>query len=216
MRISLVLLLIVFMSCSSEKIIELPEIKQAKITEINDVSPAYLFYDEMQPDSVELNRKNLISTTNWLVNVDKRLTLGQAIPRIQFLQQKKNNSSHKNEAAKNYYTCHDLSENNLGFIEFTGINYHLLETESASKTLEVIVETLDNISIKKSAAAIISFETNLENLISDLKNISTETPQKVSLRLKASLTFQDYISLKEKLTTINFEDITIDNNEFIY
>lgn len=119
-------LIIVFLciSCGNKKELQLPEIDSTQITEITDVSAAYLFYDETQADSVELNRKNLISTTNWLVNVDKRLTLKQAIPHIKFLQDKKKSSSHKNEKAKNYFTCHDLSKNNLGFLEFTEINYH--------------------------------------------------------------------------------------------
>ena len=67
--------LIIFASCGKEKIVQLPEINHSKISKINDVSAAYLFYDVTQPDSVELNRNNLISTTNWLINVDKRLTL---------------------------------------------------------------------------------------------------------------------------------------------
>ena len=50
-----------FWSCANEKTIQLPEINGAKITELQDVSAAYLFYDETQPDSLELNRKNLIS-----------------------------------------------------------------------------------------------------------------------------------------------------------
>ena len=32
---------------------------------------------------------------------------------------------HKNENAKNYYTCNDVSQHNLGFIEFTNVIYHL-------------------------------------------------------------------------------------------
>lgn len=202
------------MSCSSEKKIELPEIKQATITEVIDVSPAYLFYNETQPDSVELNRKNLISTTNWLVNVDKRLTLNQAIPKIQFIQDKKRNSSHKNEAAKNYFTCHDLSQNNLGFIEFTDVFYHLDEKPNAE--IEIIVESLDVMTIKKTSNAIISMESNLKNLTKDLNAISQEKPPKVTLSLKNSISFQDYITLKDFLSALNPQDFTIDNNEFIY
>lgn len=128
-------LTIVFLciSCGNKKELQLPEIDNAEITEITDVSAAYLFYDETQPDSVELNRKNLISTTNWLVNVDKRLTLKQAIPHIKFLQDKKKSSSHKNEKAKNYFTCHDLSETNLGFLEFTNIIYKFGEKIPTTK-----------------------------------------------------------------------------------
>ncbi|MGB5420208.1 MAG: hypothetical protein WBN21_15385, partial [Algibacter sp.] len=88
----LLIILTVLFSCGSDKVIQLPEISHSEITEILDVSPAYLFYDETQVDSIELNRKNLISTTNWLINVDKRLTLKQVIPHIKYLQDKKANS----------------------------------------------------------------------------------------------------------------------------
>ena len=96
-RIFLLLSITLLFSCGNEKELQLPQIENAKINQINDVSPAYLFYDETQPDSIELNRKNLISTTNWLVNVDKRLTLKQAIPKIKFLQEKKDTESIKNK-----------------------------------------------------------------------------------------------------------------------
>ena len=87
------LLFSLLISCGQDKTVQLPEIKHADISKINDVSAAYLFYDESKADSVELNRKNLISTTNWLVNVDKRLTLKQIIPHIKFLQDKKGTSN---------------------------------------------------------------------------------------------------------------------------
>ncbi len=82
-----ILLFIVFsvvLSCGNKKVLQLPE-----INDIKDVSAAYLFYDETVIDCIELNRKNLISSTNWLINVDKRLTLKQAIPKIKFLLDKR-------------------------------------------------------------------------------------------------------------------------------
>ncbi len=64
----IIILTLLFFSCGKDKSVLLPEIENANITEILDVSPAYLFYDETQPDSLELNRKNLIGTTNWLAS----------------------------------------------------------------------------------------------------------------------------------------------------
>ena len=146
-------------SCGNEKSVLLPEIENANITELLDVSPAYLFYDETQPDSLELNRKNLIISTNWLFNVDRRLTLEQAIPKIKFLQDKKRNAEmHKNENAKNYYTCNDTSIQNLGFIEFTDVVYQSMslrdyfidkaQYEKMSLALNVI--SMDNFSLETS------------------------------------------------------------------
>ncbi|WP_104736176.1 hypothetical protein [Hanstruepera ponticola] len=214
MRILLFFLLVVFMSCCSEKTIELPEIKQATITEVIDVSAAYLFYDETKPDSIELNRKNLISTTNWLVNVDKRLTLNQAVPKIKFIQEKKRNSSHKNEAAKNYFTCHDLSQNNLGFIEFTDVHYYLDEKPNAE--IEIIIEALDKITIKKNNDVDIFFKTNFKTLEKDLASIYPLETISVTLSFKRSMTFQQYITIKSKLDELDYSKILVDTNEFIY
>ncbi len=131
-------------SCNNERVIQLPEIENAKITEVLDVSPAYIFYDETQPDSTLFNRKNLIGTTNWLVNVDKRLTLRQAIPHIQYLQDRRKKASmHKNEAAKNYFTCNDTSINNLGFVEFTNVNYS--DSSEISQDIKTCIMTVDSL-----------------------------------------------------------------------
>lgn len=202
-------------SCGNEKVIQLPEVQQAKITEILDVSPAYFFYDETQPDSIELNRKNLIISTNWLFNVDKRLTLEQAIPKIKFLQDKKRNAKmHKNEAAKNYYTCNNTSIKNLGFIEFTDTNY-IEETNPKNNSI-IAINSLNDITVQHQDLKLSEVEINdliiqLENNFSNSEDIIVLT-----LHLNKKLKFQDYITVKSKLQNLNFETIVIDNNEYIF
>ena len=178
--ILLFILCFLVISCGKEKVIQLPEIEHSEITEINDVSAAYLFYDETQPDSVELNRKNLISTTNWLVNIDKRLTLKQVIPHIQFLQEKKKNSSHKNKNAKNYFTCNDISLKNLGFIEFTDVVYrNEIVSNYFSKTSNltqkqmfgVVIHSINDIEITDYNQKLITKTSNLTHLLPDLNTI---------------------------------------------
>ena len=44
-----------------------------------------MFYTKDTGD-IEFNRRNMISTTNWLVNIDKRLTLKQILPHLKYLQ----------------------------------------------------------------------------------------------------------------------------------
>lgn len=221
MRFILVFIFAFVMSCGSDKIIELPEIKYSNITEITDISPAYIFYDETQPDSLELNRKNLISTTNWVVNIDKRLTLGQVIPQIQFLQNKKNNSSHKNEAAKNYFTCNNTSIKNLGFIEFTGVNYHLEkkkqeeEMMNLENQIKIFAPKLNTLQIKTSLDSSLVV-TTIDKLFNELNTLSAKKPFELTLNLSAELTFQDYITLKDELTRLNSEDFVIHTSEFIY
>ncbi|WP_304142127.1 hypothetical protein [Mesoflavibacter zeaxanthinifaciens] len=202
-------------SCNNEKVIQLPEVEHAKITKILDVSPAYIFYNETQPDSVELNRKNLIISTNWLFNVDKRLTLEQAIPKIKFLQDKKRNAKmHKNEAAKNYYTCNDSSIKNLGFIEFTEVNY--VEEINPKNNSIIAINSLNDITVQHQDLKL--SEVNIDDLIIQLENnfSNSEENTGLTLHLNKKLKFQDYITVKNKLQNLNFETIVIDNNEYIF
>lgn len=221
-RIILLTIVCIVFSCVNEKTIQLPEIGHSEITEIQDVSVAYLFYDETQKDSVLLNRKNLISTTNWLVNVDKRLTLKQVIPQIKFLQEKKQNAGHKNEKAKNYFTCHDLSNNDLGFVEFTDViykqdnflpsqsfhNQYICLTAFSSDSLNASFTNVDSTKFNK-------FHKN--ELSKGIKSTLIDNDSAIIyLIFDKKLKFQDYISLKDEISKIKTEQIQIDKTEFIY
>lgn len=217
------LFLLFLLSCGNEKMVQLPELDHSEINEIKDVSAAYLFYNESQPDSVELNRKNLISTTNWLINVDKRLTLEQAIPKITFLQDKKRNAEvHKNEAAKNYFTCNNTNIKNLGFLEFTDVVYHfnktdfILNNEAPTDFNYIMVLNLNTINVVSSDNKIIS--TSLKTLSQTLKDSIKNKDLKTTLILgfEKQLSFQDYITLKSVVSELKSDALIIDTNEYIY
>ncbi|MFG6687895.1 hypothetical protein ACGK9U_15035 [Mariniflexile sp. HNIBRBA6329] len=222
----LIVLLFVF-SCGKDKVVELPEINQSEISEIKDISAAYLFYDETQPDSLELNRKNLINTTNWLINVDKRLTLKQAIPKIKFLQEKKQKSEHKNENAKNYFTCNDTSKKNLGFVEFTNVVYHneafhdYVASNSNldfSNKMKIDFYSSNEIYLEFPLFDITSVLSKKNNLLNNIKRILTNelSPVEIILSFNQNLTIQDYISYKLMFSELDLKNVTISNHEFIF
>ncbi len=232
-RLLFISVLFLFFSCGNEKVLQLPEIQNADITEVLDVSPAYIFYDETKQDSVELNRKNLIISTNWLINVDKRLTLEQALPSIIKLQEKKRNATmHKNEKARNYYTCNDTSIKNLGFIDFTDVEYRLnyseinyedIEIDDNSFGINLIINSLEDITIN---SFIISGETNLDQLNDYLKeklnDLNLDDKEhggdyyNLQIGFNKSLSFQDYISIKSKLLHFKNERTVINKIEHIF
>ena len=204
-------------SCGKDKMIKLPEITHSDISEINDVSAAYLFYDETKTDSVELNRKNLISTTNWLVNVDKRLTIKQAIPKIKFLQEKKQKSEHKNENAKNYFTCNNTSKKSLGFIEFTDVVYDTKGGEIGTvNNYSIAVINLNNIIIYPLNQS--DYKTSITKFIKDINNTlyNDKGNRTISLSFNNNLSFQDYITFKSVISKLDLKNITISNHEFIF
>lgn len=216
-------------ACGKDKIVQLPEIKHANISKINDVSPAYLFYDVTQPDSVELNRKNLISTTNWLINVDKRLTLGQAIPKIVFLQDKKRHATmHKNENAKNFFTCNDLSKHTLGFVDFTDVVYHIESSNEYfnKKNPKINFDQYISLKIKSADSILIDFFTNGCNLIQTSNQLNLIKHVKgnlintgnafIVLEFSKNLSFQDYMTIKHVLSKLDLKNVTIAHDEFVF
>jgi hypothetical protein len=237
------LLIIVFVitvfSCGNKKTILLPEISHTEITEIFDVSPAYLFYDETKPDSLELNRKNLISTTNWLVNVDKRLTLKQVFPKIKFLQDKKRNAKmHKNKAAKNYFTCNNTSIKNLGFIEFTNVHYNLKGCKPYKKD-SLYVYNNNNFKpyrdpyIQKDSTllemplffdndffictyGVILKKDQVKHYLNTLLQTRKEKQLKIITGFNKNISFQNYITYKTYIKSLESKAILISNNEYIY
>ena len=223
--LSLLSLFLIF-SCGKEKSVLLPEVENAKITQLTDVSPVYLFYDETLQDSLELNRGNLISTTHWLFNIDKRLTLEQVIPKIVFLQEKKRNAEvHKNENAKNYFTCNDTSINNLGFIEFTNVIYKtnflfpnvtLDYDNPKEKKLIIDFKSPRDVKIVNDLRDSIIKKSSLKEIKQDIESLPSDATYELILNINDQLTFQDYITFKSKLSQIMSSKITINENEFIY
>lgn len=222
-NIYLLISLLFLFSCGNEKVVQLPEINHSNISEIQDVSAAYLFYDASNQEGYELNRKNLISSTNWLVNVDKRLTLKQVIPQIKFLQNKKQTSSHKNENAKNYFTCNDISKKTLGFIEFTDVIYekygvvNILAdqiTNNDKNSLVVHITRLDDIKINVLFDPHIA-HTNIHNMMEDILSITKGQNYSLTLSFNEDLLFQEYIQIKSIATILESKNISISKTEFM-
>lgn len=212
------LLLLTLWSCGEKKSVQLAEVKTTEITEVLDVSAAYLFYDETNPEDVDLNRSNIISTTNWLINVDKRIALEYAIPEIIFMQNKKRNAEiHKNKDAKNYYTCNNTTIKNLGFIEFTDVVYHeevlhFKNTQQVSIRFNSEDEIITTIHFKNNTTV----KANKNTLQTVLKMIQAPTDTKLVLDFNKNLTFQEYITFKSLILGLDLNQLIIDNNEFIY
>lgn len=114
---------IILTSCQKE--VQLAQGSVTVLDEMTDHTPVYLFFVEQNGDTlVELNRKNTVSTTNWIFHVDKRLPLQLVTPKIINLQQmREDNQMHKNEEAGNFYSYSDSLKQSLAFYPFKEIKY---------------------------------------------------------------------------------------------
>ena len=217
-QLSIALLFTVILVSCNKKTVLLPETVNKDITQVLDVSPIYMFYDETKPDSTDFNRKNMISTTNWLVNIDKRLTLKQILPHLQYLQEKRSKDGmHKNENAKNYFTCSNPEIQNLAFIEFTNVIYHNeLTNNSFLKNSIVIDFNVNNeVTILKPNATKIILKTEADYLLNNIEEVIS-IEKKIYLTFNRNLSFQNYITYKSLLLNLDRNNVTISNDEFIY
>lgn len=134
MKYSMLIFLFIFFSCGNKKDILLPKSNVTLVKDIQDHSPIYIFFKINGKDTVaDVNRKNSIITTNWILNIDKRLPLRLVIPEVMKLQQKKREEkAHKNEAALNYYSYADSIGKNMAFIPFTEVYYKIGKPKSGT------------------------------------------------------------------------------------
>jgi hypothetical protein len=217
-RLFIIIPVVVLLISCNKKAVLLPETDTEEITKILDVSPIYIFYDETKPDSTDFNRKNMISTTNWLVNIDKRLTLQQILPRLQYLQEKRSKDGiHKNENAKNYFSCSNPEIQKLAFIEFTNVVYHDESSEKyISENYIVIDFNINNeIIILNPSTNKIILKTEANYLLNSIEKAVT-LENIIYLNFNKNLSFQDYITYKSLLLDLNLDNVTISNDEFIY
>lgn len=123
---SLIVFLFLF-SCGNKEDILLPKSDKTIVSDVLDHSPIYIFFRSKDKDTLaEVNRKNSIITTNWILNIDKRLPLKLVIPEVIKLQEKKRKEkTHKNEKAENYYSYADSIGKNMAFLPFTNVYYKM-------------------------------------------------------------------------------------------
>jgi hypothetical protein len=125
-------LLFLLLSCAKKEAVLLPKSDVTVISDVEDHSPIYIFFRTKAKDTlVEVNRNNAIVSTNWILNIDKRLPLRVLVPAVMKLQEKKRNAvAHKNEAAQNYYSYADSIHKNMAFLLFTEVYYKLEKPKS--------------------------------------------------------------------------------------
>ena len=123
---SLLIICLLF-SCGKKEDVLLPKSNVSIVKDVQDHSPIYIFFKKEGKDTIaDLNRKNAIISTNWILNIDKRLPLKVVIPQVIKMQEKKRNEKmHQNKESENYYSYADSIGKNLAFLPFTKVFYKM-------------------------------------------------------------------------------------------
>ncbi len=186
--LSLILLFVLF-SCGKDATILLPKSDVSIVKDVQDYSSIYLFFKTNGKDTlVEVNRKNSISSTNWIFHIDKRLPLRLVVPEIIKLQAKKEGSAHNSETSENYFSYSDSVHKNLAFISFAKLQFKLTNPKSGS---------------------IVYFSKNGDAL-QKLKNNAATT----SLGFDKNISFEKYIQYKIAVQNLHLSNVLVE--EFVY
>ena len=190
-------------SCSNKEVL-LPQVDRTIVTTVEDHSPIYMFFETKEKDTlVDLNRKNSISSTNWIFNIDKRLPLKLVIPEVIKMQAKKSGSMHNNAESQNYFSYSDSIHKKLAFVPFTKVIYKLEKPKSGV-----------NIYFSKNRILVDSIEVKRDSLETYLNKLPENLYHNINFCFDKNDNYGDYI--KNMIFIKNIEIELIKPEEFIF
>ncbi len=125
---------LVFICQCSDKEVLLPVIDEGGISEIENHSSIWIFYDPDGQDSkASLNKNNKLINTNWIFNIDRRLAMKDVIPLLQIMQADRNKDSmHKKEGMINYFSYADSENERISLVQFPETSFVAMGDNSKS------------------------------------------------------------------------------------
>jgi len=197
-------LVIIFLllSCGNKEDILLPKSNVTVVSDVIDHSAIYIFFRTSGKDTLaEVNRKNSIITTNWILNIDKRLPLKLVIPEVMKLQDKKRKEkAHKNEKAENYYSYADTIGKNMAFILFTKVYYVIGKPTEGDMIIRFKKEN--------NLAFVNGVEIHKKEIVNYVDSINQSVKPKMVLLFDKNMSFGEYVQNKiliKELDTFNKE-----------
>ncbi|MCF6168975.1 hypothetical protein [Lutibacter sp.] len=219
-----ILLAFVLLSCAKKEV-QLPTLAEKGLQEIFNHSEVWMFFQVKNNDTIaDINKKNIISTTHWIFNLDKRLPLKTIIPSISKLQYKHANSIHSKEGMHEYFSYADTLSKKLSFLKFDGVifktdsllsKYFIKENHKKYTNFNNINLTFNpnNSWINDAKMGQGELKTTLLEFI-DFSSGGKKTM--LHLNFNENLVYQDYLFYKTMIHNFNNENIVTNNIEFIF
>ena len=183
-KYSELIFILALFSCEGNKDILLPKADKTIVADVQEHSPIYIFFKIEGKDTIaDVNRKNSIVSTNWIFNIDKRLPLRLVILELIKLQEKKEKSMHKNEAAENFFSYANDVKKTMAFLPFTKVKYTLAKP----KTGVIVYFAKNNIVL------VDGVEVKKAELANYLGNISKDNSENINFCLDKNCNYDTYI-----------------------
>jgi len=211
MKIKILLLIVLLSYSCTNQPLKLPKNHADTETEVYNNSAIWIFYKVKNQDTIaELNRKNSISTTNWLFNIDRRLKLKQLYkPFKKVLAKRQKVSPHHVDGLKNYFSFADTLDKRNKFLEFKlkDIQYKKPILNDTSQVIFQFYKT--NFKLNK-----VPFNYNLFDSILTLKR--TLFKDNVQFYYKENLSYNMYLNIKIRLNNYSFLKSLENTSDFYF
>lgn len=219
-----ILFILTLFGCSKKEV-KIPTLAEKGIQEVFNHSQVWFFFDVKDNDTIaNLNRKNTISTTHWIYNIDKRLPLKTFIPTIITLQDKHKNSIHSEEGMHDYFSYSDTISKKLSFIAFDSVVFksnaitsrdyltkHAKTYENYTNISLIFTELkvwINDMPVEKK-----DFKSTLLNII---KNSASEKQKMLHLNFTENISYQGYLYYKTLINSIVDTTLKTNTIEFIF
>ncbi|WP_340066040.1 hypothetical protein [Ascidiimonas aurantiaca] len=225
-KICLACLLILCIGCTQDQKVQLAEVDQGEIRELTNHSAVYIFYDPTAPDSLIFNANNLITNTNWILHIDKRLPLSKLRNQLDFIYNKANKETmHKKEPSPIYFSVHDRLAEGLAFIEATGTKFqpasmnslkHVATTPEEHSSRQVVHIDLNYEHQITIDGDIVKKEVFIPYLQEKLSSIDTSENILIYLNVDERIHFEEYINLYLRIKRLTSEKVQLAFLHFVY
>ncbi len=216
MKRTLILVSVILFSFNSckKKNLELPIIPISGISGIMNFSEIWVFYNSTEEKrKAVINKNNTISTTNWIINIDKRLTMKEVVPILEMIKTKRAKKSiHSAEGALNYLSYANEKDKNISLFSNDSIQYMLLDKSGFDElsyhyNADYILKLNElNFEINDTAYEYNKFNKELFDSLS---------PEKIHFFFHSNITYNRYLEIRIKADKYAEGKLEIDPTEYM-
>lgn len=211
--IFLLIILTLLISCN-KKSLELPLISIEGVSNITNHSEIWVFYDvEKEKNKANINKNNIISTTNWIINIDKKLQMSEVVPALQMIKAKREKKTpHSAEGMSDYLSYANNKDKNISLFKIDSIQFLSLDKMS-SDDLAQHYQADNNIIFREKNISVNNKEISIDSLKSE--NFNIKNSQRVHVFFEENITYQSYLEKRVKLSKIVKGKIIVDETEYM-
>jgi hypothetical protein len=207
------ILLLLSTGCSKKEVL-LPQIPVSGITELYDYSQVWAFYDESnEQNQAKINKNNTISTTHWIINIDRRLSMHEVTTVIGMVNAKRaKKSMHSAEGKHNYISYANTQDKNISLFEIDSLQILVLDKPSYNQLTEELSQ--ENVLTFNQDSFILNQNTYPYNRYIQA-TFDTIKNQNLHVFFSKDVDYQQYLEKRIVLTKLLNEKIKVNNTEFM-